>query len=211
MSLGGSSVDLGDCEHLGPDCGQGVVVRDFDDLDLGEDAVVERQLFALEGDEHALAEVDGEQVGQLLHGVDFAVVALDFVRDITGVRLVFEECREGLLTGSHICQVLLSIAFLLLKFFNRFHTLVAFLHGVEQRIDIEKLALGPVVNVDVWVLQLGGQFGKLLEDFGVLLVGHDQLGRVHVRVVLKVHVLIPGGCPLQVLVALDRIDLVAHH
>ena len=90
-------------------------VANLDHLDLGEDAIVEGELLALEADEHLLAQVDGQQVSQLLHGLNLPVEVFNLVSDIGRIRLVLKERGERLFALRDVLQVMLGFFLLLLE------------------------------------------------------------------------------------------------
>ena len=153
VSVGGDSLfNFGDREHFGPEGSKRVGVADLDHLDLGEDSVVQGQLLFPKGNQHLVAQVDRQQVGQLLHSLDILVKLLHLVRQVAAVRLVLKQSSQRLLASSHILQVLLSVSLFLLKFLHGSFTLVALFYRVGDRLQIKNFALGPVVDINVWVL-----------------------------------------------------------
>ena len=77
-------------------------IRDLNDLDLRQDPIVETELLVLERTQHPLTQVDRQQIGQLLHGLDLTVEVVNLVRHVSRVRLILEQRGQGLLPSSHI-------------------------------------------------------------------------------------------------------------
>lgn len=65
-------------------------IRDLNDLDLRQDPIVETELLVLERTQHPLTQVDRQQIGQLLHGLDLTVEVVNLVRHVSRVRLILE-------------------------------------------------------------------------------------------------------------------------
>lgn len=208
---GGSLLDLWDGEDFGPEAGQCVRVADLHHLDLGEDAVVKRQLLPLERNEHLVAQVDRQQIGKLLHRLDLPIKVFDLVGERTRITLVLEEGGDGLLALAHILQVLLSVTLFLFQVFDGGLASVAFGDSFVDGLKIENFTLGPVVNVDVGVLQFASDFVHASLHLGVVWVCQYELSHVHISVVLKVHVLVTSSRLVQILIALITLELSLHH
>ena len=101
-------------------------------LDLAQDPIVQPKFLPLELNEHLLAQVNRQQISQLLHGLDLAVIAFNLVRQVARIRLVLEQGGQSFLALRHVCQVLLGVAFLLLEVFDRGLAFVSFLYGVAN-------------------------------------------------------------------------------
>lgn len=186
-------------------------VSNLNDLDLAQNTVVQRQLLSLEVDEHFLAQVDRQQIRQLLHRFDFTIEALNFVSHDALIRFILEQSGQGLLTGSDILQVLLSVSLLLLKFADTLFAFDTLIDSVFESSQVKDLTLGPVIDINVGVLEVSRDLAHVLENFGVVGVRHNQLAGVHVSIVLQVHVFVALSGAVQVLVRLDRVQLGAHH
>lgn len=71
---------------------------------------------------------------------------------------------------------------------------VSFLNCGGDSLQIEKFSLGPMVDINVGVLQFVGHLIQGRKDFSIVSIGKNQLIRVHVRVVLQVHVFVACCC-----------------
>lgn len=76
-------------------------VLDFNDGELLQDAVVEAQLLLFESRDHAVTNVNSEQVEQLGVSNNFAIVALNLVRHAAHIVGVLEQSGDALIAGLH--------------------------------------------------------------------------------------------------------------
>jgi len=79
-----------------------VRIRDLNDLDLRQDPIVETELLILERIQHPLTQIDRQQIGQLLHGLNLTVEVVNLVRHIGRVGLVLKQRCQGLFARCHI-------------------------------------------------------------------------------------------------------------
>ena len=91
-------------------------------------------------------------------GFDFTVEVLDLAGHGAGVRLVFEKSGECLFALGDVLEVLFGFAFFLFEVADGGFAAVAFLDCVDDGSEVEEFAFGPVVNIDVGVLELASYF-----------------------------------------------------
>lgn len=175
-------------------------ILNFNDLHLAEHSGVEGHLLSSELRQNSLAQVARKQVSQLLHRFDLPIEISNFIGHRTGIRLVLEKSSDRLLAGSYVREVLLGVTLLLLKLPDGFFAIVALVDSLHQRHQIKDLAFSPVEDINVRILQSASDIVHAAEDSLVVRVRQDQPFGVHVRVVLQIHLLVPAGSPVQVLI-----------
>ena len=153
-----------------------------------EHLLVLEELGLLELVDGKLAVVDRDEVDQLsvvlhvhVHGLDVSLVVENIFLD---ARLGLEEALEGGLAQSHLVQLLLLVADLLLGLELLLDDCVSAAHGVHHSADVEELALDPDPCLSEGVSpRLDG-----LVDVGAELggggVGHDPQCAVTVGIVV---------------------------
>ena len=161
-------------------------VANLDDVELLHDALVKRQLLLLDLGNDIAAQVNSDEVEQVLVGLDVAFSTLDRVGHSADVVLVLKDSANGLFASVQILDVFLSGGLLLVKLLALTFDLGACLHSVLNSFEIVHLALDPVVEVDEWVAHVVDQMGELLLELGVLGGVEDEFLSVHLDVVRQV-------------------------
>ena len=131
---------------------------------------------------------------------------LDFLIHGPGILLTLEHGLDGLPAGRHIVEILLLARLLLLSLAELLGYLVSHVDRIEQGLNVEQLALGPVVQVEVGVLQIHFQVVCLFE----LLVAEHHLVFLALDVVRQIQLLVLVQNTQKVVVVCVVLRLVLH-
>ena len=153
-----------------------------------EHLLVLEQLGLLELVDGQLAVVDRDEVDQLsvvlnihVHGLDVSLVVENIFLDS---RLCLEETLESGLAKSHLVELLLLVANLLLSLELLLDDSVTSVHGVHHAAHIEQLTLDPDPRLPEWILPRLDGLVNVGAQLGGRGVGHDPQGAVTIGIVV---------------------------
>lgn len=102
-------------EHVAPESSQLMSIVNFNNIELLDDVLVQMQLLFFELRDNYGSNVDSHQVEELFVSFNVTVTLFNSSNHRSSIALVLEESSHGLLTSSHVVEILLGILFLLLQ------------------------------------------------------------------------------------------------
>jgi hypothetical protein len=139
-------------QDLGPEASNLMGVVNLHDVKLLDNLVVDLNLAALESRNDFLTKVDSEDVMQLVQRLNLLVSNFDLIDH--GVSVSLDEHRlHGLSSLSDVVQLRLLVLLSLLVAANATIDLVSFPERSVDGLDVERLTLAPVIQVEVRVLE----------------------------------------------------------